>query len=113
MKKDFFKLKLPSLEYRRYRGDMIQVFKIAHNHYDHTSVKNLLTFNTDSRLRGHKFKILKIQTNKQQFANYFSNRIINNWNSLPSIIVNADSINQFKKLFDSHNDKIMYKTNIC
>ena len=81
-----FKLKLPSLEYRRYRGDMIQVNKIAYNHYDHISVKNLLTFSTDSRLRGHKFKIIKCQPNKQQFSNYFSNIYINNWNGLPSDI---------------------------
>ena len=106
------KLKLPSLEYRRYRGDMLQVYKITHNHYDHTSVKNLLTFNTDNRLRGHNFKITKPQTTKQQFANYFSNRVINNWNSLPSKIVNAETINQFKNLFDSYNVSTMYKTNI-
>ena len=91
---------------------MIQVYKIAHNHYDHTSVMNLLTFSSENRLRGHNFKITKVQTNKQQFANYFSNRIINNWNDLPSNIVNAESINQFKKLFDSHNASIMYKTSI-
>ena len=28
------KLELPSLEYRRFRGDMIQVYKVAHEHYD-------------------------------------------------------------------------------
>ena len=91
---------------------MIQVYKIAHNHYDHISVKNILTFSNENRLRGHKYKIMKPQTNKQQFSNYFSNRVINNWNGLPSSIVNAESINQFKKLFDSHNVNIIYKTSI-
>ena len=28
------KLKLPSLVYRRLRGDLIQVYKYMHNHYD-------------------------------------------------------------------------------
>ena len=27
-------LKLPTLKYRRLRGDMIEVFKIVHNYYD-------------------------------------------------------------------------------
>ena len=34
-----FILHLPSLEYRRLRDDMIQVYKIAHNYYDVISVK--------------------------------------------------------------------------
>ena len=28
-------LKLYSLEYRRFRGDMIEVFKMCHGHYDY------------------------------------------------------------------------------
>ena len=35
-------LKLPTLAYRRSRGDMIEVYKIIHNIYDHESVPNLL-----------------------------------------------------------------------
>ena len=107
-----FRLNLPSLEYRRYRGDMIQVYKISHNIYDSMSVNNLLTFKNDNRLRGHNFKITKIQTNKQQYTQYFSNRVVNNWNSLPAYVVNAESINNFKNLFDKFNERIMYKTNI-
>ena len=34
--------KLPTLAYRRLRGDMIEVYKIIHNIYDHESVPNLL-----------------------------------------------------------------------
>ena len=30
------------------------------------------------------------------FTNYSSNREVNNWNKLPSEIVNAESINSFK-----------------
>ena len=105
-------LNLHSLEYRRLRGDMIQVYKIAHNYYDKVSVKDLIIFKNDSRLRGHNFTITKKPTNKQLFTNYFSNRIVNSWNKLPAEIVNADSVNSFKNLFDKHNKDIMYKTNI-
>ena len=27
-------LKLPTLQYRRYRGDMIEMYKLSHGHYD-------------------------------------------------------------------------------
>ena len=37
-----FILNLPSLEYRRFIGGMIQVYKIVRNCYDELSVKNLL-----------------------------------------------------------------------
>ena len=106
-------LNLHSLEYRRLRGDMIQVYKIAHNYYDKVSVNDLIVFKNDCRLRGHNFTIIKKTTNKQMFTNYFSNRVVNNWNKLPAEIVNADSINSFKNLFDKYNKDIKYKTNIC
>ena len=67
------KIKLPSLEYRQLRGDMIQVFKIAHNYYDNASVDNIFTFNKDSRLRGHNLKIIKKFTNKSKYQKFFTN----------------------------------------
>ena len=33
---------------------------------------------------------------------YFANRMIKKWNSLPSNIVEATSINDFKNKFDNH-----------
>ena len=53
------RLKRPSLEYRRFRGDLIETYKIAHNLYDKDSVNTLLKFRTNSRLRGHSFTIIK------------------------------------------------------
>ena len=35
------RLKLQSLEYRRLRGVMIQLYKIAHSNYDESSIRNL------------------------------------------------------------------------
>ena len=39
---DYYNQKLPTLAYRRLRGDMIEVYKIIHNIYDHESVPHLL-----------------------------------------------------------------------
>ena len=103
---------LPSLEFRQLRGDMLQVYKIAHNFYDPQSTSSIFNFSNDTRLRGHNFKIIKQRVNKSKFANFFTNRVINSWNSLPHNVVNAKTINEFKNLFDKHKSDIMYKINI-
>ena len=106
------RIKLPSLEFRQLRGDMLQVYKIAHNFYDPQSTSSIFNFSNDTRLRGHNFKIIKQRVNKSKFANFFTNRVINSWNSLPHNVVNAKTINEFKNLFDKHKSDIMYKINI-
>ena len=49
-------LNLPTLKYRRLRGDMIDVFKIANNMYDASSVP-LLPFDKSHITRGNCFKL--------------------------------------------------------
>ena len=106
------KIKLPSLEYRQHRGDMIQVFKIANNFYDPATTNTIFQFNRNSKLRGHDLKIVKQRVNKTKFASFFSNRVVNSWNKLPNFIVNSKSINEFKNSFDEYNKNIMYKIDI-
>ena len=50
--------------------------------------------------RGHSKKIQKKRGDKDVRKFNFSNRIIDQWNSLPEQIVSAKNINQFKKLYD-------------
>ena len=105
------KLNLPSLEYRRIRGDMIETFKITHNIYDTRVSSNLLKLNKSST-RSHGFKLEKARVNTRQYQNFFSNRVVNLWNNLPSDIVNADNINAFKNKLDSHLKDCIYSTNL-
>ena len=105
-------LNLPTLEYRRFRGDLIEIYKIAHGLYDRESVNDLIQFNSNSRLRGHNYKIIKQTTNKRQFQHFFSNRIVNHWNKLPEDVVNTKSINAFKNKIDIVYSNLMYKTNL-
>ena len=51
-------LKLPTLKYRRLRGDMIEVFKIIHNYYD-TGASVKLNFNPVGSTPGNIFKLRK------------------------------------------------------
>ena len=52
------KLKLPTLKYRRLRGDMIEVFKIINNMYSTVSVPVLPFAPTSSVTRRNSFKLL-------------------------------------------------------
>ena len=106
------KINLPSLEFRQKRGDMIQVFKIAKHFYDPLSTDSIFKFSSSSRLRGHNYKISKQYVNKSKYANFFSNRVINEWNNLPEYIVNAKTINEFKNLYDKHTIDIHFNIDI-
>ena len=64
-------LKLTSLEYRRIRGDIIEVKKSLKNIYDPITTKSLLTINRNNTTRGHNFK-LKIFHSKLTNSNTFS-----------------------------------------
>ena len=106
------RLQLPSLEFRQFRGDLIQTYKIARNIYDQETVANLFSFSKSERLRGHRYKITKFYFNKVQYKHFFTNRVTNHWNNLPSHIVEADSLNSFKNKIDEHFKDIMYKTDL-
>ena len=80
MNKDYMALKLPSLEYRRARGDMTEIFKIIHGYYNHETVCSLFKLYESAGTRGHPFKL---------HQKTVTNRVINSWNSLPSNIVLA------------------------
>ena len=93
------RLKLPSLEFRRLRGDMIETFKYIHGYYD-TERPNFEKANTN-QLRGHSLKLHKKHCRRKIRSNFFANRVINTWNNLPEDVVTAPSINSFKSRLDS------------
>ena len=104
-------LKLPSLEYRRLRGDMIETFKIILGLYDGITTSSLFSVVTSSTTRGHPYKLVKRHVCTNHFAQFFTNRVINTWNSLPEYIVRAGSLDTFKNYIDKHWYRFMYTTN--
>lgn len=90
-------LKLPSMYYRRTRGDLIECFKYCKGL---NNVEPPLHFDNQTRTRGHRFKLLKERCEKAIRKHYFSMRIVNKWNNLPSSVVNAKNINTFKNRLD-------------
>jgi len=92
-------LKLPTLEFRRMRGDMIKVFKLTHNTYD-DSVSLQLSFCTRSITRGNSCNLLNHTFHYDLRKHFFTARIVNIWNSLPNSVVDAHSVNAFKARLD-------------
>ena len=92
-------LNLPSLKYRRLRGDLIQVYKFLHNSKEHDFMK-FFTLSTSKSTRGHDLKLFKhpCKTNLRKYS--FTNRIVDTWNNLTNETVHANNLNHFKKLLD-------------
>jgi len=72
-KERFTELKLPTLKYRRIRGDMVEVYKLLTNMYDDNTVQ--LDINSDTRTRGHTKKLVvrrcRYDVQKYSFSKYF------------------------------------------
>jgi ribonucleases P/MRP protein subunit RPP40 len=95
------KLKLPTLEYRRIRGDMIEAFKITSGHYKHQAIENFLPLNNRTS-RGHSKKLHHQQASIDLRKYSFTHRIVETWNSLPSEVINAPSIQAFERRLDKY-----------
>ncbi|XP_076445523.1 uncharacterized protein LOC143283234 [Babylonia areolata] len=93
-------LGLPSLEHRRLRGDMIEVFKYLHGHYD--VQRPVFQSSLSGNLRGNTLKLQKQRCRLDVRGNYFSNRVVTQWNGLPDSVVLAPSVNAFKSRLDKH-----------
>ena len=109
-------LKLPSLQYRRYRGDMIETYKLAHELYDTSN--DFIKFQSNNargiNLRGHTFMIEKERTKKDVRKYSFKCRVTIQWNNLPNYVVNAPSLTTFKNLLDKlwESEDVLYDPDI-
>ena len=101
-------LKLPSLQYRRRRGDMITMYNIMQGHVG-LDKECLFSEPRTTRTRGHPFKVAKLQSTSRVRANHFSSRIVNYWNALPAEVVCAPSVDTFKKRLDEHWTDFFYE----
>ena len=87
---------MPSLEARRLRGDLIEVFKL------HRSGKHgkFFTCATSKSTRGHTAKLMQRRSRLDVRKFVFSNRVVPAWNVLPQAAVDARTLSSFKKQLD-------------
>ena len=92
------KLGITTLETRRLRGDLIEVFKIIKG-FDKVDYLKFFHLSTTG-LIGHNLKLFK-PSFKHNVGKYtFSNMVIDSWNRLPEDIIACDSLDNFKKKLD-------------
>ena len=78
-------LGLPSLYYRRRRGDMIAVYQVLHGGLDLDPLSFFdRTLARDTR--GHPWRLTKPRAETRVRRNAFAVRVINDWNSLPAAV---------------------------
>jgi len=52
--------------------------------------------------RGHEKKLAKDRSRLDSRKFFFSQRVVNEWNSLPAKVVNSESVNSFKNAYDRY-----------
>lgn len=95
------KINLPSLYYRRNRGDMIEAYKYTHGIYK-VDPSPLQLEDPGKATRGHNFKLAKKACTKNIRQKFFTMRVVNTWNRLPSQVAEAPTLNTFKNRLDAH-----------
>jgi len=95
------KLGLMTLQIKRVRGDMIQVYKImtGKDKIDREQLFQLADSNY--ALRGHSLKIRKDRRHLDIRKHFSRKRVVNTWNKLPQHVVDAPSVNSFKNRLDN------------
>ena len=72
--------------------------------------KNDIFQSSSSGIRGHEYRVVRRKATKFCRRNAFSNRIINDWNSIPPKIIAATSIDLFKNSLDKYWKEEMFTT---
>ena len=109
-------LNLYSLEERRMRGDMILMYRLLSGDLDidyrrfftyvqpNTQTEKLRSYNRHSKIvKAYHSSTKDIDVRR----NFFSQRAINPWNSLPESVVSSESIKAFKWKYDNWRGKII------
>ena len=90
-------LGLTTLALRRVRGDMIQVYKFLHgSEHDLTSCDFLHVSSVEKKTRGHSLKLIKgsARTDVRRYS--FSQRVVNEWNSLSECVISSNSVHNLR-----------------
>jgi len=88
---------------------MIETCKILTGKYDMVAVPNL-SIATTVITRGNDVRLQKNRTRYDLRKFFFTNRVLNMWNSLPDSVVHAESTDIFKKRLDKFwsNQEVIY-----
>ena len=93
-------LGLTTLETRRVRADLLEVFKISKGY---EGINGDCFFRIQcAKTRGHSMKLYKDRVNRDVLKYSFGDRVIDQWNYLPEEVINATSRNMFENRLNKY-----------
>jgi len=93
-------LNIKSLEVRRLYFDLILTYKIIF-HLNDLDADAFFRFNRSYSTRGHMYKLFPVYTRVDVYKHFFSNRVVELWNSLPAEPHHFSSLSTFKTFLKS------------
>jgi hypothetical protein len=107
-------LNLPTLTYRRSRGDMIDMFKIMHGKYHKECCPNIPTmYEKTGRSGRHSLYLYQERSKSDLRKHSYTQRAVTVWNTLTEDVISAPDVNTFKsridKLWKDEPIKLHYK----
>ena len=106
-------LGITTLEERRHQSDMVQTYKILHGHdkvksdtlFVRADQSNVQTRNATGPMNlRHQAARLEVR------RNFFSQRVVENWNKVPTNIKVACTVNSFKRGYKKHRAELVVPT---
>jgi len=95
-----------TLEERRNRADLLQVFKL-YKGWSSTQFGHFFTISTVTNTQGHTAKINKPRCRLDLRRSFFSCRVVDRWNDLPQSVIDSGTINTFKNwLNNPHTSRV-------
>ena len=98
------RLKLMTLEERRNRSDLVELFKISKG-LSAIPWNSFFRVDSSKRTRGHSKKLTKESFKLDVRKHFFSQRVVNRWNGLSEDVVSAGSVDAFKRRLDESRMK--------
>ena len=81
------------------RGDLIETYKILTG-LDRVASERMFPMVGESRTRGHSWRIRGKPFRTEVRRNFFTQRVVNVWDSLSQNVVEAKTLSDFKKKLD-------------
>ena len=90
------RLKLMTLEERRNRSDLVELFKMSKG-LSAIPWNSFFRADNSKRTRGHSKKLVKERFKLDVRKHFFSQRVANRWNGLSENVISAGTVETFKK----------------
>ena len=96
------KLGLTTLEKRRIRGDLIETYKLLTSREGIGFEKFFSLAHSEYGLRGHSLKLKVERSRLDVRKNFYSQRVVKEWNGLPQFVIESATVNGFKNRLDNY-----------